>query len=74
MNELYNISLDHYSVFGLDDSLVQVVQQQLVQQASLHAAELSSTGSELQQAQSAHALAEAHSSQLQVCSNVLSCL
>ena len=47
-------------------SLVQAVQQQLVQQASLQSAELSQTKYDLQQAQSALASAQAHTCQLQV--------
>ena len=47
-------------------SLVQAVQQQLTQQASLHSAELSQTKAELQQAQSALASAQAHTCQLKV--------
>ena len=46
--------------------LMQAVQQQLAQQASMHSAELSQTKHQLQQAQSALASAQAHSCQLQV--------
>ena len=45
---------------------VQVVQQQLAQQASLHSAELSQTAFELQQTKSALAAAQSHTLQLQV--------
>lgn len=45
---------------------MQGVQQQLLQQASLHSAELSQARHELQQAQGAHAAADARSFQLQV--------
>lgn len=46
--------------------LIQVVQQQMMQQASLHSAELTQLKSELQQAKSAHASAQASACQLQV--------